>query len=609
MHFQNQRSEGRGQKSEVRGQHPEGRSQKSEVGSQRAVVLSQTAAFCFLLSALFLAGGCSKTPASDLRSPTSAPPSPTPLAPDTVLRIHWAGKQTLGVAASSYSFMRLWNLPEGRQLETQLLQKFSAAPWRVAANQPAAANNASAALRPMLYDVVNEECCLEIRGSAAQPEQTAFAIRLDDTRAKDWRKGLADVLGSTEGGYPTTRAHGWSLKSPRSQAVYEWQRAGGWVVFGRAQGTNALFQEVVDRIEREQVPFTVTTASHWLSVDADLSWLLSKANAAGFTGQPPTRPSATLSPSDGERDGVRGISGRLSMVISGDGANTVTTGELVFAKPLALNLEPWNFPKSQVQGPVVGFSAVRGVGSWLTASKMWSDLKLGRAPNQIFTWADASTPLQMHLAAPGDSAKEIAKSLGDTFLTSGNAWLTEHGLGSIAPLPDAGGVIWKDLPMIAPFVGAKSDDLLVGGLVPNPQPQPGAPAPVQIYPRPSLDEMLAEISSRTNLVAYEFETTGNRAESVHVLGQILRAITRHPQIPAGTPSAQWLQAARPRLGNCTTTVTLAAPDRLAFERKSTTGFAALELHLIADWMESPEFPRGFYSTLSPVGPALKPAGK
>ena len=126
---------------------------------------------------------------------------------------------------------------------------------------------------------------------------------------------------------------------------------------------------------------------------------------------------------------------------------------------------------------------------------------------------------------------------------------------------------------------------------------------------PSLNELLADIASRTNLVAYHWEATGSRAESTHVLGQLLRAITRHPQMPANTPSSQWLEAARSRLANSTTVVTLTKPNTLAFERRSTTGFTALELHLLADWMESPQFPRGFYSTLSPVGPPLQPVAK
>ena len=53
---------------------------------------------------------------------------------------------------------------------------------------------------------------------------------------------------------------------------------------------------------------------------------------------------------------------------------------------------------------------------------------------------------------------------------------------------------------------------------------------------------------------------------------------------------------RQRLGNSTTTIALTGTNQLTFKRKSATGFTAAELHLLSDWFESPDFPRGLYST-------------
>jgi hypothetical protein len=46
-------------------------------------------------------------------------------------------------------------------------------------------------------------------------------------------------------------------------------------------------------------------------------------------------------------------------------------------------------------------------------------------------------------------------------------------------------------------------------------------------------------------------------------------------------------------------VVQADSGRLVFTRTSTVGFTALELHLLADWMESPQFPRGLHTLLAP----------
>lgn len=54
----------------------------------------------------------------------------------------------------------------------------------------------------------------------------------------------------------------------------------------------------------------------------------------------------------------------------------------------------------------------------------------------------------------------------------------------------------------------------------------------------------------------------------------------------------WLTNAAPRLGDCVTVVTRTGPAQLTLARKSTVGFTALELHLLADWLESPLFPHG-----------------
>ena len=55
---------------------------------------------------------------------------------------------------------------------------------------------------------------------------------------------------------------------------------------------------------------------------------------------------------------------------------------------------------------------------------------------------------------------------------------------------------------------------------------------------------------------------------------------------------------RLRLGNATTSLSLTASNQITLERRSTAGFTAAELHLLSDWLESPDFPRGLYSTRS-----------
>jgi hypothetical protein len=93
-----------------------------------------------------------------------------------------------------------------------------------------------------------------------------------------------------------------------------------------------------------------------------------------------------------------------------------------------------------------------------------------------------------------------------------------------------------------------------------------------------------------------------RIEQLIYIGQFVRLVTRHAQLPVDSASMRWLRAAAHGLGNCASVVNQAGPARLTFARRSTIGLSALEMHLLADWLESPQFPRGSYTLLTPAPP-------
>lgn len=526
-----------------------------------------------LLAAVVLSAGTGCRPAAPKATP---PPAPTAWHADTVVRVHWAGKKRLGIAASAYSLMRLWDAPPSKPLEKQILDRLATAPWRLLGKEGAA--EASATLPPLLDDVLREECFLEIRQGTNPPAAIAFAIRVNEAGAERWRVNASTALASLAGVYPTTRAGGWTLVNPRSPVRYEFSRVGAWVVLGAGPEQNAVFAETVSRIQREGVPFAATPADHWAAADLDLRWL---AEALELTNAPANLP-------------------RASLVITGDGEKALTTGEFIFARPHGLDLEPWRLPTNKLGTNFVGFTAVRGIRPWLAGAEAWSRWQLTPPPNQLFAWADREAPMQLHLLAPDAGAKALGNSVGAVLATAGNAWIQRSGGGNFARVPEVNGVVWEQLPLISPYLRASGDGdgaLLSGGLVPQPAPVTNAVA--DVYPRPTLSEVLADLQARSNVVAYSWETTGERIEAWLFITQVLRVATRHAQMPADTASSQWLQASRARLGNALTVITAPAPDRLSLRRESTVGLTALELHLLADWLESPQFPRGLHSRLTP----------
>jgi hypothetical protein len=96
----------------------------------------------------------------------------------------------------------------------------------------------------------------------------------------------------------------------------------------------------------------------------------------------------------------------------------------------------------------------------------------------------------------------------------------------------------------------------------------------------------------SNLVCYDWEITPARSEGCIYLGQLLRVLFHARQIPSGSAGLAWLQAVSPKLANSATAVSRTDPSTLSFARKASIGLTAIEMHLLADWLESPSFPSG-----------------
>ncbi len=89
------------------------------------------------------------------------------------------------------------------------------------------------------------------------------------------------------------------------------------------------------------------------------------------------------------------------------------------------------------------------------------------------------------------------------------------------------------------------------------------------------------------------------------MGQLIRHMLCLPRMTY-TAGLEWVAALSPRLGDSTTEVQLANPAQLSFVRTSTVGLTGFELQLLADWLESPDFPRGLHTLNAPAPPPPKP---
>jgi hypothetical protein len=542
----------------------------------------------FLALAFAAMTGCGK-------SQSGLPPAPTnssALSPDTTVRVHWLGKRGMELRMGSYYLMRIWQLQATDNLQARTLSQLASAPSRFLAIPPQRAELANGLLNCSLKDVVQNECYLEVRQPANQPTaELAFAIHLDSERAASWETNLANSVGLLTGQWPTPSTnglHGWSLHRAEPPNRLQFLRVNDWAVFGAGTGSNALFTGICDRVRRYDDPFAANASTNWLEADLAPSRL-----AACF---PTLNPLARRS---GAETAQLSALNCLHLTVAGDGANVLTRGKLIFPGPLHIECEPWTPPANLIPEPLNSFTAVRGLKPWLSSLKIWNDLPFGAPPGQLYFWSLPGAAAQAYFAAPLPDASNQVNRLTEYLMEKTNPWLATNGYVNFERLPGSNGVSWGKLPSIQPFfkfVNTANGGVVFGGLLPNTT--PGTNTQDNLYQRPSRSRLFDQISAPTNLVYYDWELAGTRIEPCLYLGQVSRVVSRHAELPLESTSLKWLRAIEPRLGDCTTTITCTGTNQLSFFRKSTVGFTGAELQLLADWLESPQFPRGLYSLLT-----------
>jgi len=470
--------------------------------------------------------------------------------------------------------MEIWNLPESRKLEQQTLDKLALAPWRLLHRN--LNPNAAALLRPLLDDVVSNESCLEIRQAANQPGELVFAIRLNDQRAALWQTNLTRVLESLTGIHPVPapdNQSGWSLKKHHVPNLIELTRVGEWTVVGAAQDHNGMVDELRARIRHGRTPLLTQNTNDWLEADLNPAQLV---------------------------PGLTTLNSQLStfnyfhLAVTGDGTNVLMQGTADFSRPLALDWQPWNIPTNLIDEPLSSFTLIRGFKPWLESLKAWNNLQIGPPPDQICFWAQQGLGMLSYFAAPLPGASNEVDRLTDWVLQNQHRWFPTNGLAKFGRSTEFNGLRWQGIPYMTPFLRSitiSNQGFVYGGGMPN----AAAASPLPLNTLPA-------VLSRTNLLYHDWEITGPRIGQWLYMGQFARFVLYKAQMPSQSPGLLWLKAIAPRLEVSQTDITQTGPSRLSFARKSSIGWTAIELHLLADWLESPQFPRGLHTVLAPPPP-------
>jgi len=498
-----------------------------------------------------------------------------------VARLHWLGKRRLAAESNATNFMSIWRSPQSATMEARILDKLSTAPWRLWRTNTPLSNAPVTLLRPLLDDVVQAESYVEVRAPTNQPGELVFAIRLETGRAVLWQTNLPVILKSlapdsnvSPDQEPKSGNSGFAITLQDSTFRIQLTRSADWLLLAmsdanRKQQRSTLLTDLESRIGDTGDPYPAEPTNAWLEIQA-VAPALSDALQLGWK-LPPTFPG-------------------IELTLTGDGQNVRTRGELNFPQPLPELLTPWRVPLNLTAEPLIGLTVVRSLPSLLEPFGMVSSGLAREFPAQFLVWLRAGPPLQIYFACPTANATNAFWQLAPPIMDWVNSHTDTRIYGVIALDTNRSELKWNRLSLCSPFLrtGTNAESqYLQGGF--------GLQSSGKVHLPKELHD---HITQATNLVYFDWEFTGQTLPQWRYFDDVSRMIfdqAHASRLRAAPVSIDWLVHNITNLSHSVTELRQSTANQLLLTRKSTLGFTALELDVLINWIELPEFPRGMSS--------------
>lgn len=499
-----------------------------------------------------------------------------------LVQYHFGGFDQIASDTNAQSIHALAASPVTREMRERVLEKLSAAPEQLFARRISTRTASTAALfAPLWEDLLRHESHGELHGSAREPLEWVLAVRLADDRAGAWSSNLSKVAVEWSLGAPvevkTTGAAGWAVKGNDRAGGFECIRVGSWVVIGAGTRELRATKALTERLEKQDaLAFPETGVC--LTVQGDLAGL------SHWWTPPMLR---QFNPADLPI---------LDLSSTFRAGNLFSSGTLTFSHARKLDLQPWQIPTGLLRDPLISFTAVQGVRSWLKDLDWIKTLRIDNPPSQAFSWAQEFIPFMTYVAAPMNEASNAIPVINRNLPALIDQYSGTNRSGVLRYFTNRNQVVWSGLPAVAPFVtsvNVSGRDYLFAGCV----------LPWDSTNQPPT-ELLAQVAGRTNLVYYDWEVTAARLSQVRVLEQIRDMVfdTSSTMDDVGRTNSfgnAWLTAAAPLLGNVVTEISVQTPKTWSVKRKSSAGLTAYELLQVVKWLDDPQFPLFGHALASP----------
>lgn len=496
--------------------------------------------------------------------------------PGPLISWHFVGAKPLSGSTNAVRLQKVLAEPSTKRLVDDLVYKAAQIVTNMVPGSTRASGKDPAALMvPLIRDLLDHESvCIVGVENGNRVFKVNLAVNLPEDRASAWIANWKEImvgLGTaqpsevTQDGFKGIEAQ-WVGTPYGSRMV----SAGNWVVVSLGDAFREIPQAWSERIKNAGRPVE-PIRDVWLSVEADLEKMSALFNWPKTVAWPKTK-----------------------LEYYGTGPNLRTTGRLIFSEPLQLRLEPWRIPTNTISEPLVSFTAVQGVRSWLSSQQWVKEIGLTSVPNQLFVWGQAYVPFRTYAAwEMEDMSNSLRRFANYVWLVATNNlfWAKQAFVES-----ETNGLryVWHGLPIVEPFVqqatSPEKQFLVAGIFPPNKKVTPGPP------------DLYSQIIPRTNLVYYDWELSQVRVDDLRRIKETYWMIAGYESPATNTPVRLWLADTNVtrHLDNAVTEIAYVSPKELSLTRLSSIGLTSLELVLLARWLEDPEFPKLSKPRLNPV---------
>lgn len=467
------------------------------------------------------------------------------------MQYHCAGSGWFARNASLVTLNKVLGQPSAANVEKLFLAQIS----EVVTDGLNPPNHAAAEqlLEPLIGDVVQSES-LGTFGAPSNPPAFLLAVKLNGTRAQSWRDSLNKALGKAGEKLATGGFERWRWNTGRVPEFWL-ASAGDWLFFGQSSEYLPLLAQYVDQVKQQGRPVPPLN-SDWLEASVDL------ANMGSILPQT----LLLLKPA------------RIKLNVSGEGDNLRTRAQFVYPESIDWTPASWQIPKELVRSPLTSFTAAQDTGAFLKMNAAFSQFEANPLTNQFYAWGLRGLPFLTYMAWPArnsTNALEFDAPLAEKMF---NSELKNLNGTELQWFPAQKALVLANLrvigPVLEPLQSSGQDFLVLSLLSRSP---PFNPAPSSLW---------SQLSGRTNLVYYDWESTGPRLRQWQILGRMLLLPSRvpTPHLMKFRTVAKLFEDLAQLTGNTVTEITRTAPNELEAVRTGPLGLTGIEMFLLADWL-------------------------